>query len=195
MFWFAFVFANIAASNFITGGQSIDQIVFGTTLGVWLGYFCNTFIRRPLDIHITKLLLGEYHAQGYSTILKCLLGIVIIDFILVSGIYALCENLVPVKTAQAAWLEEVRKECDPNRLLNTLMFAENEYANAFVQLICLGSYLGILCDTKFFKGTHREIHNTSILKGLVRTMLTLLIFSPFVAVARMKIIHQNYKFV
>lgn len=43
----------------------------------------------------------------------------------------------------------------------------------------LGAYLGILCDTKFFKGTHRDIHNTSIGKGILRLLVTVTIFSPF----------------
>ena len=43
----------------------------------------------------------------------------------------------------------------------------------------LGAYLGILCDTKFFKGTHRDIHNTSIVKGILRLLVSITIFSPF----------------
>ena len=40
--------------------------------------------------------------------------------------------------------------------------------------------MGIICDTKFFKGTHRQIHKTSFWKGLLRTLITLIIFSPFI---------------
>ena len=46
--------------------------------------------------------------------------------------------------------------------------------------MALGAYLGILCDTKFFKGTHRDIHNTPVWKGLIRLLCTLLLFSPFI---------------
>ena len=46
--------------------------------------------------------------------------------------------------------------------------------------MCLGAYLGILCDTRFFRGTHREIHNTSCLKSLLRLLITLIIFSPLI---------------
>ena len=46
-------------------------------------------MRKPLDRHITKVLNGEYHVQGYGTLLKVLLCIVVLDFILVSGIYAI----------------------------------------------------------------------------------------------------------
>ena len=67
------------------------------------------------------------------------------------------------------------------------MFAKAEYAAAFTQLLSLGAYLGILCDTKFFGGTHREIHNTSIFKGVMRTLLTVIIFSPFLALSFIKV--------
>lgn len=51
--------------------------------------------------------------------------------------------------------------------------------------MCLGAYLGILCDTKFFRGTHREIHNTSCLKGLLRLLISLIIFSPLILAAEL----------
>ena len=59
--WFAFLLLNISIANFVTGLQSIDQIFFGLGIGVWTGYFCDSFMRKPLDRHVTKLLNGEYH--------------------------------------------------------------------------------------------------------------------------------------
>ena len=53
----------------------------------------------------------------------------------------------------------------------------------------LGAYLGILCDTKYFKGTHREIHNTSICKGIIRTLITVIMFSPFFIVVNLRLTH------
>ena len=69
--------------------------------------------------------------------------------------------------------------CPPDKKIMDLSFAEAEYAAVFTQLLSLGAYLGILCDTKYFKGTHREIHNTSIFKGILRSLVTVIIFSPF----------------
>ena len=72
------------------------------------------------------------------------------------------------------------------------MFANAEYAAVFMQLWSLGAYLGILCDTKFFGGTHREIHNTSILKGILRTLVTVIIFSPFLMLTFYHPFGNNY---
>ena len=71
--------------------------------------------------------------------------------------------------------------------MNRLQFAQAEYAAAFTQLLSLGAYLGILCDTKYFKGTHREIHNTSIWKGIARVVVTLSMFSPFFVICNFKL--------
>ena len=90
--WFVFVIVNVAAADFVTGNQSVDQIFFGACLGLWLGYFCNAFVREPLDRHITKLLDGEYHALGYSRLFKTLLVIVVFDFILCSALFTFIDR-------------------------------------------------------------------------------------------------------
>ena len=56
----------------------------------------------------------------------------------------------------------------------------------------LGAYLGILCDTKFFKGTHRNIHETSIAKGIIRLIFTLAIFTPFLVIIDTNLASENY---
>ena len=102
---------NLAASNFMLGAQSIDQIFFGVCLGLWLGYLCNSFIRKPLDRHVTKLLNGEYLVHGYTSLLKCLLGIFLIDFIVVSAIFGLVHYIEKTSVEQA-WIDKVMSYCD-----------------------------------------------------------------------------------
>lgn len=70
---------------------------------MWTGYFCNSFIRKPLDRHITKVLNGEYHVQGYGNLLKVLLCIVVVDFIIVSGIYAIVRRDENLNWAHSDW--------------------------------------------------------------------------------------------
>lgn len=176
---FAFIFINLATSNFVLGAQSIDQIFFGVCLGLWLGYFCNAFIRKPLDMHVTRLLDGEYHVQGYTTLLKCLLGIILVDFIFVSAFFGVVDYLEGFD-AHIEWYNKVIASCGTQAdQLQKISFSQAEYCAVMVQLMSLGSYLGILCDTKFFKGTHRQIHDTSVWKGLLRMLITFVIFSPF----------------
>ena len=108
---FVVVVLNLAASNFVLGAQSIDQIFFGVCLGIWLGYFCHAFIRKPLDAHVTNLLNGEYHSQGYTTLLKCLLGILLVDFIFISAIFGLV-YYTEGTTAHRQWFDKVLATCD-----------------------------------------------------------------------------------
>ena len=58
--------------------------------------------------------------------------------------------------------------------------------------MCLGAYLGILCDTKYFGGTHRHIHNTTVGKGILRVLITALIFSPFLVIVNAKRFVSSY---
>ena len=73
-----------------------------------------------------------------------------------------------------------------------LDFYEFEFAISCIQLTSLGAYLGILCDTKFFGGTHREVHDTSIVKGILRTLLTLLFFVPFIYTIDSRLLNHDF---
>ena len=85
--WIIFVYISNSISNFMTGIHSVDQIFFGTCLGVWLGYFCNAVVRKPTYEHVTRLLNGEYHAQGYGRLLKYLFLIWLVNFLIITSIY------------------------------------------------------------------------------------------------------------
>ena len=91
--WFLFLYINVALADFMTGVQSIDQIFFGTTIGIWLGFFCNAFVRKPLDAHITRLLNGEYRLQGHGKLVRNLMIIVLVDFSLCTGLYLIVSNV------------------------------------------------------------------------------------------------------
>ena len=81
--------------------------------------------------------------------------------------------------------------CPADFVLNRLDFAKSEFATASIQLMSLGAYLGILCDTKFFRGTHREVHNTSVVKGVLRCLVTLLLFSPFLLLINVDLLNSD----
>ena len=51
--------------------------------------------------------------------------------------------------------------------------------------------MGLLCDTKYFGGTHREIHQTGFIKGVLRTLVSFAIFSPFVIIINADIFNPD----
>lgn len=57
---FACLYTLLAFSGFFSANSSIDQIFFGSLLGMWLGFALTSFLREPLYRHTTKLLNGEY---------------------------------------------------------------------------------------------------------------------------------------
>ena len=79
------VYCIIVLANFVSGNSSVDQLFFGTTLGIWTGFFCSAIIRKPLDRHTTKLLNGEYELIGYAGLMKVLLVIVTMDFLFITA--------------------------------------------------------------------------------------------------------------
>lgn len=121
----------MSIANFVTGLQSIDQVFFGLGIGIWAGYLCDSFLRKPLDRHITQLLNGEYHVRGYSRLFKCLLCIVVVDFIFISGIFALVSRQESNKWRHSDWKQRIDQACPENIQVNRLSFAEAEYAAAF----------------------------------------------------------------
>ena len=193
MVWFLYFYVSVVMANFALGLSSLDQMFFGTVLGAWLGYLCNDFFRKPLYRHITKLLNGEYHVTGYRGILRVLLVIVVLDFLIVNGIYAYVSYMSDYDDPhKLSWWNDLQAVCPKEKTYNRIMFANAEYAVAYIQLMSLGAYLGILCDSKFFSGTHRDIHNTSVRKGIMRVIITALIFSPFLILVNVKSIIASY---
>ena len=118
------VYCIIVLANFVSGNSSVDQLFFGTTLGIWTGFFCSAIIRKPLDRHITRLLNGEYELTGYSGILKVLLVIVSLDFLFITA-FAL---IMSFTTTHKPWLKQIEKVCTYDQELNYLTFEKYEYA-------------------------------------------------------------------
>ena len=91
----------MAMSSIFDGTGSIDSILLGIGLGLWIAFFCHNVIREPLDNHITLLMNGEYTISGYWPLLRATALISVIDFLIVLIIYySLRED---IKTAHPTW--------------------------------------------------------------------------------------------
>lgn len=60
IFLAVFIGLNMCLAGLIDGLNSIDEILFGIGLGIWIAFMCDGAIRKPLDRHITTLMNGEY---------------------------------------------------------------------------------------------------------------------------------------
>ena len=127
--WIIFVYISNTISNFLTGIHSVDQIFFGTCLGVWLGYFCNAVVRKPIYHHVTKLLNGEFHAQGYGRLLKYLFLIWLVNFLIITSIYFWVRSYEETYKDQF-WFNKIKIYCPPKGIEHSLAFAKAEYAVA-----------------------------------------------------------------
>ena len=60
-----------------------------------------------------------------------------------------------------------------------------EFAFLEISVFCLcyyslGAYLGMIFDAKYFRGTSRNIHDTSLLKSIARFFVALIWYGPFI---------------
>ena len=59
------------------------------------------------------------------------------------------------------------------------MFAKRELGTVLLSFYTVGAYLGLLCDAKYFKGSHRKIHDTGKVKSMLRLGLNFFIICLF----------------
>lgn len=65
-----------------------------------------------------------------------------------------------------------------------------EFAFLELSVFCLcyytlGAYLGLLFDAKYFRGTPRNIHETTLLKSIARWLVSLIYYTPFIGLTIM----------
>ena len=58
----------------------------------------------------------------------------------------------------------------------------------------MGTYLGILVDAKFFKGSHRTLNDTSVLKSIFRFSFTAALVFPFVLLGMFQMQYEDKLF-
>ena len=61
-------------------------------------------------------------------------------------------------------------------------------------MISLGTYLGILVDAKFFKGSHRTLNDTSVIKTIFRFSFTAAVTIPFVLLSLFQMQNEDKLF-
>ena len=107
---FVFLEVNFCLCKFCFGLNSLDELAFGIGLGVWIGFFCNGVIRKPLDRHITTLMNGEYQARGYAPVLRALAIICAsVSFMMLVVDLAFREE---ISTKHPSWAEAIQMHCD-----------------------------------------------------------------------------------
>ena len=101
---------NFCLSEFCFGQNSLDQIALGIGLGIWIAFFCNGVIRKPLDRHITTLMNGEYQMRGYAPLVR-------LTFIVTASLFFLMFVVEffrkeEISTVHPEWAEAILMHCD-----------------------------------------------------------------------------------
>jgi hypothetical protein len=59
------------------------------------------------------------------------------------------------------------------------MFANRAFIDTAGVSAIFGAYFGIMLDSMYLKGTHQTVNNTSLLKSVLRLLVSVVLISPF----------------
>ena len=167
---------SIGYSRLILGVHSLDQIIYGLSLGVWIAFTMQYCVRPDLDPHIKQLVSNK---------IKQFKELFLANFIIVTLIiggqmfdYAIMSGRVMIDDI---WITNMESKCGPVNFNKS--FANNILAGCGTAAIACGGYFGLLIQAKFYKGiTQYSLPlDKSILKFLGRVGVTLLMVAPVMA--------------
>ena len=156
------------------GTNSIDAVLFGVELGLFIAIYSHYFIRERLDKHITKLmdgLRGESYKQAKLTFAS---GFALL-FLAVTFEYVICMVGFEPKPA---WIYQISVKCPVSQQLYELIFADAVYAEYGLICYIAGSYLGLVYDAQHRKGTIRRVNKTSFKAKILRVVISAAVVVP-----------------
>jgi hypothetical protein len=150
------------------GANSIDSVLFGLELGIFVAWLSHYFFRKKLDTHVTNLMEGMY-LNRYRQVTFGALVIFLVFFVIetISYVSVLGDFSPPSK-----WLLQISVKCPIDSTQNILIFHDAVYAEYGMTFFVLGCYLGLIVDAKYQKGTVRSVNNTTLMQTLKRVLLS-----------------------
>ncbi|CDW89873.1 pap2 superfamily phosphatase [Stylonychia lemnae] len=156
------------------GNNTIDEILFGIELGLMIGCFSHFYVLPRLDKHLTNLMDGIF-INRYRQVCVGSLVMVMMTFIVTTIAYmASVSSFQP----EYQWLYQISVKCPVSKQLNELVFHDAVYVEIGFIFYTFGSYLGLVIDSKEYKGTHRTVNSTGVKQTLIRLAISILLIVP-----------------
>lgn len=173
------------------GTNTIDQVLFGVELGLFIAFFCHYLVKDTLRRHITNVLDGMY-VNRYKQLVMGFLVAFLSLFFTVMMLYAL--SLSKFK-APNSWLYQISVKCPVTSQLSELIFHDAVFAEYGMIFFLAGAYLGIVIDAKNYKGSIEGVNNTNLRKTLTRIVLSALPAIPIYVCPLYLIAPRRYVFI
>jgi hypothetical protein len=131
------------------GNNSIDQVLFGVELGLFIAVYCHFFMKQTLMAHVTNIMDGLYvHSYKQAAVSASIVFLVLFSIVTFQYIHA-------IKTFKPsnAWVYQISVKCPVSDQLSELVFEDAVFAEYALIFYILGSYFGLLKDAKDYMGT------------------------------------------
>eukprot|EP00347_Sterkiella_histriomuscorum_P008639 403344328 len=156
------------------GNNTIDEIIFGMELGVLIGCFSHVYIRQMLDKHLKDLMDGMFNQRHRLVVMGASLIMLVLFTVITICYLAAASDFVP----ETLWLQYISMKCPVSKQLTELAFHDASYVEFGLFFYLYGAYLGIVIDSKEYKGSHKFQNQTELKKTLLRLFLSILIIVP-----------------
>ena len=156
------------------GTNSIDQVLFGVELGLFIATFSHFFVREALEKHVTNVMDGLYVNRYRQAVLGVLVAF-LCAFVVVTLYYALAVSRFK---APGSWLYQISVKCPVSQQITELIFQDAVYVEYGLMFYLAGAYFGLIVDAKYFRGTIRSVNDTSVRKKMTRVVLSALPIVP-----------------
>lgn len=178
-FW-AFIAIALAAlvcfARFYVMVHTLNQIVYGASLGIWTTCYFHFCLRDPLIAHIKNITELPGLNFSYQKLIIISTLIFVVEVMAQVATYLLVDYYFQ---PQAYWLINMANEC------GTLVGVNFNYLNysslivGGVPSVTYGAYLGMLFQRFKFGRMWKNLYKTSILKAVGRLCVVALVGVPF----------------
>lgn len=165
----------IGFARLYVGVHSIDQIIYGWQLGIWLAYYFNFCLRDFIIHHITYLVVRSHqnklNTKKYvvwsSVVFIVVFSVQWIDYLIVEDTF-----VVPQE-----WIDNLALQCGSRDQNNTLQYKSLVYAGLCA--LAYGAYLGVLVHKHYYGIMWRHMFRTNWKKFLLRYLVMGAMALPF----------------
>lgn len=155
--------------------HSMNQIIYGWQLGIWLALYFHYCIREPLHLHIIYIYESDVYTHSH------------LHFLLASGIFLMAYfsqilTYILVNVSQKpdpAWAEQIYLKCEKIKPGTGFVFNDLSVVMSGLTCFAYSSYLGVLAHRKLYGRFWTPMLKTSIAKSLLRLIILALMVLPF----------------
>lgn len=158
------------------GAHSIDQVLLGWGMGIWLALFMHKCFKPYIFDHVDTLLTSPATPTAVSRQINIAVGSMSIFMLLLlaSNVYLIVEKNFAIPNT---WVTNLSAGC--TYVVTIKEFSGISLLTCGWVVVCIGAYIGIQFESAYLDGQTNYDQSNSILKGFGRMLVMLVLFVPF----------------